>query len=73
MSAKPKTCVFGATISKGPFKGDMYDCGAPAVADYFDPLYRCRRPVCKRHINVVLRNDKKFKRDSTVQFFDKPQ
>lgn len=52
------TCVFHATLSTGQFKGDSYVCGAPAVGDYYDPLYKCRRPVCKRHANVVNRRRK---------------
>ncbi len=62
-------CVFGATISKGPFKGDMYECGAVAVGDYYDPLYKCRRPVCRRHMAVVVRKAEKWKRAHTFRGF----
>lgn len=62
-------CVFGATLSKGPFKGEMYECGAAAIGDYYDPLYKCRRPVCKRHMLVVVRKADKWKRAHTFRSF----
>jgi len=62
-------CVFGATISSGVFKGESYECGAKAVGDYYDALYKCRRPVCKRHAKVIERGDAKRDRKSQLHYF----
>lgn len=57
----PPHCVFHATLSSGVFKGDSYVCDAPAVGDYYDPLYKSRRPVCRLHAGVVNRRAAKLK------------
>lgn len=71
MKATPPsgTCVFHATISSGSFKGESFVCGAPAVGDYYDRLYKCRRKVCKRHANVVNKNHAKNGVGEGVTFF----